>query len=127
MKEYMLIFRNKLQENNAQPTAEQMQAMLSQWQSWIKGIAAKGNYSGTNRLTTEGKVLSSSNVVKDGPFAEAKEVVGGYLVVKTGSLESAVDIAKECPIFNYGGEVEVRSVLPINYDVNSESFLAGLQ
>src|SRR6516165_11406410 len=107
MKEYMLIFRNKLQDNNAQPTAEQMQAMLNQWQSWIKGIAAKGNYSGTNRLTSEGKVLSSSNVVKDGPFAEAKEVVGGYLVVKTGSLESAVEIAKDCPIFNYGGDVEV--------------------
>jgi hypothetical protein len=127
MKEYMLIFRNKLQDNNAQPTAEQMQAMLNQWQSWIKGIAAKGNYSGTNRLTSEGKVLSSSSVVKDGPFAEAKEVVGGYLVVKTGSLESAVEIAKDCPIFNYGGDVEVRSVLPINYDVNSDSFLAGLQ
>ena len=127
MKEFMLIFRNQLQDNAAPPTQEQMQTMLSQWQSWIKGIASKGNYSGTNRLTSEGKFLQSNSVVKDGPFAEAKEVVGGYLVVKAGSLDAAVAIAKDCPIFNYGGDVEVRSVLPINYDVNSDNFLAGLQ
>jgi hypothetical protein len=127
MKEFMLIFRNQLQENAAPPTQEQMQNMLSQWQNWIKGIAASGNYSATNRLTTEGKFLQSNNVVKDGPFAEAKEVVGGYLVVKAGSLDAAVDIARDCPIFNYGGDVEVRSVLPINYDIDSDNFLAGLQ
>jgi hypothetical protein len=127
MKEFLLIFRNQLQENAAPPTQEQMQTMLSQWRSWIKGVAAKGNYSGTNRLTSEGKFLQSNSLVKDGPFAEAKEVVGGYLVVKANSLDAAVDIARECPIFNYGGDVEVRAVLPINYEVNSENFLAGLQ
>jgi hypothetical protein len=127
MKEYMLLFRNHQNDGGQAPTTEQMQAMLSQWQIWIKGVAAKGNFGGTNRLTPEGKIVHSGNVIKDGAYAEAKEVVGGYLVVKAGSLDEAADIAKGCPIFNYGGNVEVRGVLPIDYDVNSNTFLAGLQ
>jgi hypothetical protein len=127
MKEYMLIFRNQENQPAQPPSPEQMQAMLSQWQSWIKGIAAQGNFRGTNRLAGEGKTLQSDQVISDGAYAESKEVVGGYLVVQAGSLGEAVQIARGCPIFHYGGTVEVRTVLSIDYDVHSKTFLAGLQ
>ena len=127
MKEYMMIFRNKKNDGGETPSPEQMQDVMKQWQSWIQGIAAQGNYSGTNRLLPEGKTLQPDNVIKDGPYAEVKEVVGGYLIVKAATLGAAVEIAKGCPNLKYGGNVEVRSVLSINYDVNSKDFLQGLQ
>jgi hypothetical protein len=123
MKEFMMIFRNEKQDAGPVPSAEQMQAVMQQWQTWIKGIAEKGKYSGTNRLLSEGKTLKPGNAITDGPYAEVKEVVGGYLVVKAGSLEEAVEIAKSCPNLVYGGSVEVRSVMPIEYDTKSDDFL----
>ncbi len=47
MKEFMMIFRNEKQPAGEMPSAEQMQAVMKQWQNWIGGIAAQGKYSGT--------------------------------------------------------------------------------
>jgi len=123
MKEFMMIFRNEKMDAAETPSAEQMQVVMQQWQNWISEIAKKGNYSGTNRLNSEGKTLKPNNVITDGPYAEVKEVVGGYLIVKADSLEEAVEMAKSCPNLLYNGNVEVRSVMPIEYDPTSKDFL----
>jgi hypothetical protein len=123
MKEFMMIFRNERKEGAETPSAQQMQAVLMQWQQWIKEIASEGKFGGTNRLLSEGKTLKPNNVVTDGPFIEAKEMVGGYLIVKANSLEEAVKIAKSCPNLIYGGDVEVRSVMSIDGDPSSDKFL----
>ncbi|MEO5572519.1 MAG: YciI family protein [Bacteroidia bacterium] len=123
MKEYMMIFRNEKNEGTEKPSAEQMQMVMKQWQNWIGGIAEKGNYSGTNRLLSEGKTIRPGKAITDGPYVEAKEVVGGYLVVKANSLDEAVEMAKSCPGLQYGGNVEIRSVMPIEYNPASENFL----
>ena len=47
----------------------------------------------------------------DGPFAESKEVVGGYLVIAVEDPEEAVEIARKCPTLHFGIEIEVRPVL----------------
>jgi hypothetical protein len=57
---------------------------------------------------------SPNKVITDGPFAEGKEVVGGYFIVRAESLNQAAEIAKDCPIFESGGSVEVRSIRVIN-------------
>src|SRR5215831_16448991 len=114
MKEFMMIFRSENMQGAPAPSAEQMQAVLQQWQQWIKSIAAKGKFSGTNRLLSEGKTLKPGSIVTDGPYTEAKEIVGGYLVVRTNSLDEAIELAKDCPALRYGGNVEVRSVMTID-------------
>jgi hypothetical protein len=48
--------------------------------------------------------------VTDGPFIEAKEMVGGYLIVNAKDINEAVEISKGCPIFLENGKVEVRPV-----------------
>jgi hypothetical protein len=58
-------------------------------------------------LTDEGRVVRGK-VVSDGPFVEAKEVVGGYSVVEAETIEKASELAKGCPALLYGGAVEVR-------------------
>ena len=123
MKEFMLIFRNEKTEGAEKPSAEQMQAIMKQWQSWIRGIAKMGQYSGTNRLLPEGKSIKPDKIISDGPYMEVKEMVGGYVIVKAGSLNEAVELAKGCPNLLYGGNVEVRDDMEIDYDTTSEKFL----
>ncbi|MEO6230581.1 MAG: YciI family protein [Ferruginibacter sp.] len=123
MNEYMLIFRNEKAHDELKPTAEQMGALMKEWQIWISTIAKQGNYSGTNRLLPQGKTIRPGNVISDGPFLEAKEMLGGYVIVKTASLDEATDIAKACPNLLYGGNVEVRPVMNIDSDPTSATFL----
>src|SRR5437763_16697326 len=108
-REFMLLFRNEKMEGE-KPSAEQMQAMMQQWQTWIEGIAAAGKFSSTNRLLTEGKSIKPGNVVSDGPYMEVKEMVGGYVIVKAADIDEATEIAKDCPNLLYGGKVEIRAV-----------------
>jgi hypothetical protein len=124
MKEYMMIFRNEKNENAPMPSPEQMNEAVKQWQSWIGGIAAKGKFSGTNRLMDEGKTLKANKIVTDGPYVEGKEMVGGYLIVKANSLDEATEMAKGCPYLVQGaGNVEIRSVMPIDSNPASATFL----
>jgi hypothetical protein len=113
MKEFMLIFRNDYNPN-FKPSPEQMQASIKQWQDWIGGIAAQGKFVNTNRLGFEGKTLKPNNVITDGPYAEVKEILGGYLILKADTLDEAVALAKGCPILFIGGHVEVRDILKLN-------------
>jgi hypothetical protein len=53
-------------------------------------------------------------VVNDGPYAEAKDVVGGYIVVEAKDLTHAAELAKDCPILEVGGSVEIRPIQPLS-------------
>ena len=56
--------------------------------------------------------MAKKALVTDGPYAESKELVGGYFVVKANSLDEAVEIAKNgYPDFVFNGAVEVREVM----------------
>jgi hypothetical protein len=59
-------------------------------------------------LTPEGRVVNSKKVVTDGPFVEAKEIVGGFSIVKADTIDAAAEFAKGCPVLLSGGRVEVR-------------------
>ena len=52
--------------------------------------------------------MTGKNVVTDGPFVEAKEIVGGFTIVQADSIDGAAEIAKGCPCLLTGGRVEVR-------------------
>jgi hypothetical protein len=79
---------------------------------WIGGIAAQNKFSGGNGLLFEdSKVVRPKNVVTNGPFGEIKETIGGYMIVKAGSVEEAVEFAKGCPVLQgEGNSVEVRKI-----------------
>lgn len=112
MKEFVLIFRNSVNPE-IKPSAEQMQQVLTNWMNWMGSIAAQDKLVDKgNRLSmTEAKTVGAGNVITDGPFTEIKEFINGYLIVKTSTIDEAVEIAKECPILTIGGKVEVRKVV----------------
>jgi hypothetical protein len=58
-------------------------------------------------LTPETRVVNAK-LVTDGPFVEAKEIVGGFSIVQAESLDAAAKLARNCPGVGIGGSVEVR-------------------
>jgi hypothetical protein len=113
MKDFLFVYRA---DYINQPTVspEEMQAVTKLWMDWVGGIAAQNKLTNPgNRLTSGGKVVRPKNVVTDGPYTEIKELIGGYSIVKTATIEEAVEIAKGCPVFMIGGNVEVREINPL--------------
>src|SRR5215469_4666937 len=108
--EYMLIFRGTDWAKGLSP--EEMQQVASQWMAWFRGLMEQGKAIAGNPLEKEGKIVSGKNgrVIADGPFAESKEAIGGYFLLRVDTLDEAVAIAKQCPGLSYGAQVEVRPV-----------------
>ena len=114
MKEFLLLFRSA-PSGEPRPSPEQLQNITKPWQAWMGSIAAQNKLANRgNRLDFEGATVRPGNVVTDGPYAEIKEIMLGYTLVKTDSLEDAIELAKGCPVLNMGGNVEVRSIVEIN-------------
>ena len=125
---YMLIFRGTDWHKGLSP--EEMQRVSEQWMAWFKRLTEQGKAVAGNPLEREGKIVSGKNgrVVADGPFAESKEAIGGYFLLKVGSLDEAVAIAQECPGLPYGARVEVRPVMdqcPLSSEALAETQLAA--
>ena len=93
-----------------------MQRTMQKWVAWFKDLGAKGHLKDPGHpLEHTGKVVSGKQkVVNDGPYAEAKDVVGGYIVVEAADLNQAMELSKGCPILEVGGSVEVRPNQKIN-------------
>ncbi|MEM6806194.1 MAG: YciI family protein [Bacteroidota bacterium] len=110
----MMLFRH-VPNPEYVPSAEDIQAEINKWQDWIGSIASQGKFVSTNQLGYEGKSLDNKHIITDGPYAEVKEIVGGYIIVKAENWEEVMDMAKGCPVLVYPeSKVEVRSITPIN-------------
>ncbi|HWW02104.1 MAG TPA: YciI family protein [Candidatus Acidoferrum sp.] len=126
--EYMLLFRGNDWHKGLSP--EEMQKVADNWMAWFKGLTEQGKAVAGNPLEREGRIVSGKNgrVVADGPFAESKEAIGGYFLLRVDSLNEAVAIAKGCPGLQYGSVVEVRPVAaecPLAAELRSEGQLAN--
>ncbi len=105
-----MLFRSEPNPNQ-NPSPEEMQKMVQTWQDWIGGIAAQDKFVATNALGYQGKTVQGNGVITDGPYAELKEIVGGYIVVKAENIDEAVKLSEGCPTLAMGGKVEVRDVM----------------
>jgi len=121
-----LIFRGTDWYKGLSP--EEMQKVADQWMAWFKRLTDQGKAIAGNPLEREGKIVSGKNrVISDGPFAESKETIGGYFLLKLDSMEEALAVAQECPGLAYGIRVEVRPVAaecPLAAELRSEPQLA---
>ncbi len=106
-----------LRHSGTMPTPAELQKIMAKFETWMDGIKARREFVATCGLEFTGKVVRTSGLVSDGPFAEAKEVVGGYVVVAACSLDHATEIARACPGLEQSGTtVEVR---PVKYSAQA--------
>ncbi len=80
--------------------------------AWLESLAEQGKLKAGQPLLEGGKSVSGKGgrAVVDGPFAESKEAIGGYLLLRVDDLEEAAEIAKGHPALEYGMTIEIREV-----------------
>lgn len=112
MAKFMLLYRDAA-EPRTQPSPKEMQAFLAMWGGWFQQFGPK-ILDGGDALLPTGRVLKPGGEVVNGPYVEAKEVIGGFSVVDAEHYEDAVEIARACPISKIGGAIEIREFAGYN-------------
>jgi hypothetical protein len=109
---YLLLFRNAGPDVHAHLTPAQREELTQRWNDWVQDLSSRGKVAHASPLGLGGRVVSgpAGERVTDGPYAEGKEVVGGYVFLTVADLDEATAIAKHCPGLPIGLTVEVRPV-----------------
>ena len=68
---------------------------------------------GSDTATTVRHGGGGENLIIDGPFADTKEVLGGYYVLDASNLDEALEFAQRIPAVRLGGAVEVRPLVEV--------------
>ena len=114
--QFMLILNETAEDFAQRNHPEQAQAYWGGWNAFIgamaqAGVIVKGDgLIGPHSATTL-RLRDGKRIVQDGPFAETKEALNGYLFFEADSLPAAVELASRIPAARMGGAVEVRPVI----------------
>jgi hypothetical protein len=116
MPSYMLI----LHQNSERPrpaSPEELTTMHKAYMGWAERMRAEGKLRGGEKLSDDpGRSLRRRQervAVTDGPYAESKELVGGFFILAAGDYDEACRLAESCPHLTYGGRIEVRQIEPM--------------
>jgi len=110
MSEFVFLFRG----DDMSGSPDQLQKQMQRWGEWMKDLTTKGHFKGGQPLDRTGVVVDRKKSIIDGPYAEAKDVVGGFMVIECQDIAEASELSKGCPIFQNGGFVEVRPVMKMS-------------
>ncbi|MFW6091758.1 MAG: YciI family protein [Actinomycetota bacterium] len=113
---YMLLIYGE--EPAVEPSKEEMDAEMARWWAYDSAVKEAGVYVGGEALqpsqtATSVRVKDDERIVTDGPFAETREVLGGYYLIDVPDLDTALDWAARCPGATLG-TMEVRPVMEID-------------
>ncbi len=106
LKEFLLLSRGRWDPDK---TAERIQSAIDDFYVWYERLVAEGKFKPGRRLAPDVKLVTRAGVT-DGPFAETKEIIGGYWFIVAASLEEAARIAAENPCLACGLSYEIRPV-----------------
>jgi len=113
MSEFVFLFRaTDSARQAAMGTPESAQRSMQAWLAWIRDLEADGHLKHPGQpLDVTGKVVRGQHkIVTDGPYAEAKDLVLGFIVVEARDLAHAAELSKGCPMLDGDGSVEIRPV-----------------
>ena len=110
---YMLLLHSPTKEFKGY-SAEDIQKVIGEYIEWRNKIAGQDRLLGGDKLTDEGgrHLRNDGGTIRvtDGPYAEIKEVLGGFFAIKASDYDEAVEISKTCPHLKYGGWIELREI-----------------
>ena len=113
MAEFLFLYRGT-DAVTAALSPKEMQDYMQRFQSWIVSLTKTGKLASCGPLEKGGKTLAGPDgLLTDGPFAETKDLIGGYSVVSAKDLDEATALARDCPFLALGGTVEIRAVLDV--------------
>ena len=85
-----------------------IEAAIDQFYEWYEANLETGIFKRGSRLTTDAALVTREGIRTDGPFAEGKEVIGGYWIIVAESLAAAAAIAAQSPVLLHGIRYEIR-------------------
>jgi hypothetical protein len=103
--EYLVLSRGQWDKAASK---EDIEAAIQKFYDWYARNLDAGRMKPGSRLSTEAAIVSGSGIRTDGPFSEAKEVVGGYWIIVARSLRDAAELAAQNPCAQYGLTFEIR-------------------
>jgi hypothetical protein len=118
MSQFLYLYRmTGTARQDAMGTPERAQQNMQRWMAWMRDLDAKGHLKDRGQpLEQTGKVVrGQQKAVTDGPFTEAKDLVGGFSIVEARDIDQAVELSRGCPILDGGGSVEVRPVMKMDF------------
>ena len=113
MSEFVYLFRTTESDRKAaMGEPEQAKQSMARWMTWIRDLEAKGKLKERGRPLDPGgrQLRGRKRLVTDGPFAEAKDIVLGFIIVEARDLAEATELASGCPMLDGDGTVEIRPV-----------------
>ena len=108
MSQYMLFLHTN--GENTEMSPDEMQKTIEKYKAWSMEMGAQGKLVGGEKLTEDAGRIVESGIVRDGPFSETKDVIGGFFIVEAGDYAEAEAIAQSCPHHERGLPIEVREV-----------------
>lgn len=116
MNYYMLLLRSETINFSAY-SPEDFQKILADFDQWNASMIREERLIASGNLQSKDtKIIRPGNVVKDGPYSEAKEAVAGFLLIKAEDATKAAAIASGCPFLSRGGSVEVRQIPQLEFE-----------
>ncbi|MGV7107146.1 YciI family protein [Flavobacterium sp. U410] len=111
MKQFLLLLHEDIEKmSNLSP--KEMEKLANAHMAWAEKLAESGHLISGDGLQEKGVLISGQDaVIKDGPYLESKEIIGGYYLLKAENIETIVEIARECPCHIWGGTTEVRQIM----------------
>lgn len=108
--QFLLIIRFKTDFKPA--SDEAVKANIKKWQDYMGGLAKSGNLVSGYRPATEGLTLEGTGKsLKNTAYISDGEQVSSIIIISAASMDDAKTIAEKCPVFEFGGSVEVRAVM----------------
>lgn len=108
MSEFLFLYRG----GRRGESAAEGEQIMQKWVAWMQDLAQKGHMKDQGQpLEDDGKVVRGKQAITDGPYAESKDLVGGYTLIEASDLTQAAQLAGGCPILERDGLVEVRPVM----------------
>jgi hypothetical protein len=112
---YILLYYGE--EQAEQPSQEEADAELAEWFAYDAainkaGVHLAGDALQPSQTATTVRVKGDERIVTDGPFAETREVLGGFDVIDVPDLDTALEWAARCPAAKQGS-VEVRPIMEL--------------
>ncbi|HEU5080378.1 MAG TPA: YciI family protein [Opitutaceae bacterium] len=113
---FLLLFRNAGPDAHAHLNEQERADLTKRWNDWYGRLEAEGKVSTGAPLALNGRVVTGrvGNVVTDGPYAEAKEIVGGFVILTVANLDEATEIARQVPGLAIDLTVEVRPIAAVS-------------
>lgn len=114
MKKFLLLLHEDIEQIN-ELSPKEMGELANAHMAWANKLAESGHLISGDGLHENGVLIKGKGgIIKDGPYLESKELVGGYYLIQAENLDIVVQLAKDCPCHLWGGTTEIRPIMEMD-------------